>query len=174
MGAALTWAAVAALLAAAGFVCYGGPNLLDLGFYHDDWNTLSHIHFAPDSLPLRMAALARVDASQLFRPFDIILWPTLYRLFGLDPVPWQVFLLCVNVGIGLAAAKLLLRFKVPVSLALLGGILILSYPSKDANLFWPLNVINPLSLLFYLVGHLAFLSHVESGRKSLLRPLPDG
>jgi hypothetical protein len=55
-----------------------------------------------------------------------------------------------------------------MSLAVLGGLIILAHPSKDANLFWPLNVISPLSLLFYLVGHLAFLAHVESGG---LRPL---
>ncbi|MBI4677822.1 MAG: hypothetical protein HY748_09595 [Elusimicrobia bacterium] len=155
----------AAILAFAGLLCYGGPALLDLGFYHDDWYSLSFIHFAPDDLGLRMRALAQGDPSQLFRPFDVVLWPALYTLFGLDPVPWQIFLLCVNVGIGLAATLLLRKFRVSPGLALLGGLLILAYPSKDADLFWPLNVINPLSLLFYLISHLAFLGWVESGSK---------
>ncbi|MBI5624260.1 MAG: hypothetical protein HY924_10805 [Elusimicrobia bacterium] len=167
--AAWRWLAGAALLACAGLVCYGGPTLLDLGFYHDDWFSLTHIHFAPDTFPHRVTALAQGDVSQLFRPFDLILWPLLYSLFGLDPLPWQVLLLCVNVGIGLACAALLMRFKVPLGLALVGGLLLLSYPSKDANLFWPLNIINPLSFLFYLLGHLAFLRFTDSGsRRSLL------
>ncbi|MBI5209364.1 MAG: hypothetical protein HY927_05255 [Elusimicrobia bacterium] len=157
-------AACAAALVLAGFLCYGGPTILDLGFYHDDWYSLTHIHFAPRTLSLRMEALAQTDVSQRFRPFDVFLWPALYGLFGLDPLPWQAFLLAVNVGIGLAAALLLLRYRVPAGLALLGGLLALSYPSKDATLFWPLDVINPLSLLFYLVGHLAFLGYVETGR----------
>jgi hypothetical protein len=67
---------------AAGVLAYGGPALLDLGFYHDDWFTLSHIHFAPPSWIDRMRTLAATDATQWFRPLDIPLWCGLYTLFG--------------------------------------------------------------------------------------------
>ncbi len=162
---ARTWCGIA-LLAAAGWCAYGGPALLDLGFYHDDWFTLSIIHFAPPSLEHRMATLANADATQWFRPLDIPLWCGLYALFGLDPLPWQAFLLLVNVGGAVAAAQVAHRYGLSRARSLLAGLLFLAYPSKDANLYWPLNVISPLSLLLALAAHLRALAYIQTGREA--------
>jgi hypothetical protein len=152
------------LILAAAFFCYGGPGIRALGFYHDDWILWSYLHFAPAGFRPGMAALARQNGSLLLRPLGIPLYSGLYRLFGLDPLPWQATLLLVNALAAFAVYRLLLRYRAPERLAALGAILFLAWPSKDATMFWPCVMINSLSLLAWLTAYSFQLDYIETGK----------
>ena len=152
------------LLAAAAFVCYGGTRMTRLGFYHDDWAILSLLHFSPPDLPSRCAALTRGITSLLFRPLEIPLYAGLYALFGLNPLPWQLALLGVNAALAAGVRRLLLAYGVSARLALLGALVFLAFPSKDATMFWPIVIVNSLALLMFLSAYLLHLDYVKTGR----------
>ena len=157
-------ARVLAGLLAAAFVAYGGPGILDLGFYHDDWAFLSILRFGPPGILGGASALAEGVRTILFRPATLALYPPLYAAFGLTPLPWQLTLLMIQVGIAFAIFRILLRFRCEPTLAALGALLALGHPSKDATMFWPVAMVNPLSFWLFLEGYLQALLYVEEDR----------
>lgn len=152
-------------LLAAAFLCYGGPRIVQLGFYHDDWIFLSHMHFAPPGFLPAMKALQHLDQSLWFRPLGPPLYSLLYRFFGLNPLGWQVCLLLTNALAASAVGRIAVRFGIPDRPALLAALLFLCWPSKDATMFWPCVIINSASLLMMLEAYLAHLDYVVSGRR---------
>lgn len=154
------------LLAAAGFLCCGGPHITQLGFYHDDWDFLRILYFSKPGLFSHVVALAHTSRSLFFRPFDILLYAGLYTLFGLHPLPWQMTLLVINVSLAFTVYKLLTHYQVKERPALLGALLFLAYPSKDATMFWPSAILSSLSLLVFLAAFLCHLRYVENARRS--------
>ena len=155
-------------LASVALVAVGGPVLLRLGFYHDDWATLSFLHFSAPGLPARMASLARGTPALWFRPLDMPILAALYGLFGLRPLPWQLALFSANVFLAEAVYRLLRRYETPPRAALLGAALFLVYPNKDATMFWTALILNSLALLCFLRAVLCQLDYVETGRRSSL------
>lgn len=155
-------------LLAAAFLCYGGPAIARLGFYHDDWILLSYMRFAPAGFVPAMEGLLRNIPTLWFRPLGLPLYSLLYRLFGLNPVGWQACLLLTNALAAYALFRILLRFSVSERTALLGSLLFLCWPSKDATMFWPFVIINSTSLLAMLAAYLAHLDFVETGRRRSL------
>lgn len=147
-------------------ICYGGPEILHLGFYHDDWTSLSPLHFANGGLIAHMAALMRSVSAHLPRPTNIPLYALAHHFFGLNPLPWQLSLLTVNVLLALAVYGLIARFGVPRRIALTSAVLYLAYPSKDATMFWPGAIICSISLAAFLTSHLTHLEHVRSGSRA--------
>jgi len=156
------------VLLAAAFFCYGGPKIVSLGFYLDDWILLSYMRFAPAGFFARVAAMIATGPSYLFRPLDAPLIAGLYGLFGLHPTAWQFGLLVANALMAFVAGRIMLRFGVSERMALLGSIFCLAWPNKDATMLWPLTITNSLSLLAMLTAYLAHLEYVEGGRKRFL------
>jgi hypothetical protein len=152
---------------ACGAICYGGPEILHLGFYHDDWTSLSALHFAQGGLISHMAALARDVSAHIPRPTNIPLYALEHHFFALNPLPWQLALLAVNVLLALAVYEVVARFGVPRRVALTAAVLYLAYPSKDATMFWPGAIICSISLTAFLSSYLAHLEHIRSGSKAL-------
>ena len=50
-------------------------------------------------------------------------------------------------------------------LALLGALLFLVFPDKDATMFWPVAIPISLALLMFLSAYRLHLSYVETGRR---------
>jgi hypothetical protein len=144
-------------------VCYGGPEIRRLGFYHDDWTFLSSLHFANGGLFAHMAALSREEPALLARPTIIPIYALGHHFFGLNPLPWQLSLLAVNVLLALAVYAVIARFGAPRRIALTAAVLYLAYPSKDTTMFWPGAVVCSASLAAFLASYLAHLEQVRSG-----------
>lgn len=153
------------VILASGAVCFGGADLLRLGFYHDDWTFLSALHFAGGGLAGHMAALLRDVPALALRPTIVPLYALGHRLFGLAPLPWQLSLLAANALLALAVYAIASRFGASRRLALTAAVLYLAYPSKDATMFWPGAVVCSASLAAFLFSYLAHLEHVRSGSR---------
>ncbi|MBI3298361.1 MAG: hypothetical protein HYZ75_09380 [Elusimicrobia bacterium] len=158
----------ALFLAAAAFLAYGGPLIAELGFYHDDWWFLSVMRFAPDGFAARLAALLKDSPSLHFRPLDAPLLAGLYTTFGLAPLGWQAAALAANLAAAWAGALVLAEYGAGPRAAALGAVFALSYPNKDAALFWPMTVIIPTSWALFLFATLAHLDWVKRGRRASL------
>jgi hypothetical protein len=156
------------ILLIAAFFCYGGPRIVRLGFYLDDWILLSYMRFAPPGFFSSFKALTAANGGLLFRPLDAPLLAGLYTLFGLHPTAWQAALLLTNVLLAFAAGRLLARYGVSPRMAAFGALLFLVWPNKDATMFWPLAINNSMSLLAMLAAYLAHLEYVEGGRGGFL------
>lgn len=156
------------ILAAAAFLAYGGPLITRLGFYHDDWWFLNVMFFAPDGFGPRLAALLKDTQIFHFRPLDAPIIAALYSAFGLEPLGWQSASLVANLACALAAWRILALFGAGPRTAVLGALLALVYPNKDAAAFWPTTVIIPSSYALFLGGYLAHLDWVRNARRSSL------
>lgn len=154
------------VLLACGAICYGGPVILRLGFYHDDWTFLSVLHFADGGLFGHMAALVRDLPAIVMRPTNIPLFVLAHRFFGLNPLPWQLLLFASNVLLAYLLQAVVVRYGAPRRIALAAAALYLAYPSKDATMFWPGAVICSLSLAAFLGAYLSHLEHVRAGSVS--------
>lgn len=161
-------AAALLFLSTAAFFCYGGPGIARLGFYHDDWIFLSSLRFAPPGFMTGMDALQALNASLWFRPLGLPLYSLLYLAFGLNPLGWQACLLLTNALAAFAVGRIMVRFGIAERPALLGALLFLCWPSKDAVMFWPFVIINSASLFAMLAAYLSHLDYVESGRRRSL------
>lgn len=153
------------ILLACGAICYGGADILRLGFYHDDWTFLSVLHFADGGVAARMATLTQGVSALVLRPTIIPIYVLEHRYFGLQPLPWQLALLAANVLLALAVYRLATRFGAPRRIALTAAILYLAYPSKDATMFWPGAGVCSISLALFLASYLAHLEQVRSGSR---------
>lgn len=156
------------ILAAGAILCYGAWGIADLGFYHDDWTLLCTLHFAPPDFHARLLALLQAFPFQWYRPLDLPLWTALFGLFGLEPLGWQAAMLTANFLLAALAAALLRAYRAPPRLAVLGGLLFLSFPNKDATLFWPIDIVVTLSLALCLSAYLLHLRYQENGRAGVL------
>ena len=156
------------ILLAAAFFCYGGIRIASLGFYLDDWILLSYMRFAPTGFFSAMAGLLSSNKAFWFRPLGPPLYAALYALFGLQTLGWQAALLLTNVTMAFAAGRIMLRYGISERIAVLGALLFLVWPDKDATMFWPLAINNSLSLLAMLTAYLSHLEYVESGRRRFL------
>jgi hypothetical protein len=61
-----------------------------LGFYSDDWAFLAVMHQSPDQSFLGVAR-ALFEGDNAFRPIQWVTLAALYKLFGLDPLGYQLF-----------------------------------------------------------------------------------
>jgi|CXWL01.1.fsa_nt_gi hypothetical protein len=152
----------------ASFVCCGGLGIARLGFYHDDWHLLAAMHVAPGGWMSGMQALVNLAPAIVFRPMEIPVFSGLYGLFGLNPLPWQVALLAINLGCAWMLRSVLRRFGASPAPALIAALLALAYPAKDSTMFWSTTVVISLSLLMFLIAFDRHLGHVHKTGKSNL------
>lgn len=155
-------------LLAACLVCFGGSTIASLGFYHDDWATLRHPFFAAGGLWDTLRSLAVNEPKAVLRPLSLLGWALPYWAFGFEPLPWHLLGWLVNAWIAFGVLRLARRYGVPDSAGLLGGILFLGFPNKDATFFWPTIANNAHSLALLIEAALAHLDWVETGRRSRL------
>lgn len=158
-----SWVALGVVLAAT-FLCFGGPRMGSLGFYHDDWAFLWVLDSAPGGFWGRMAALASHHSSLLLRPLEIPLYTAIFALSGTEPLAWQALLLLATAAAAWGAFGLLCRFGVGRGPALLGALMFLAYPNKDGAMYWPCLLVGPLALAAWLAAYRLHLDFVETGR----------
>lgn len=149
-------------------LAYGGPLLLRLGFYHDDWWFLSVMRFGAPGFVGRVSALLADGGTLYLRPFDAPLWSVLYGLFGLTPWGWQAVTLLTALAAALGAERLLRAYGASPRVAVLGALTALAYPTKDSALFWPLADVVPASFACFLWATVLHVEWVRDGRKGSL------
>ncbi|MCX5795390.1 MAG: hypothetical protein NTY77_07855 [Elusimicrobia bacterium] len=155
---------VLALLTGATAVSLGAWRMGRLGFYHDDWYYLYALGSVPQGMLSWMRILVKELPPLVFRPLEIPLFAALYAAFGAHPLPWHLSLLAINAALAFALFRLLRRFEVDCRGAALCALVFVAYPSKDACVFWPFDLINSLALAAFLAAYLAHLDYVETGR----------
>jgi hypothetical protein len=160
---AAPWFAFGALVLAA-FVIHGGPRMVDLGFYHEDWTFLSYMHFAPPTYAGRLSALIASEPVLLSRPTTAPLWAAAYTFFGERAILWHVWCLLINAFMGFAVWLILRRFSVPPRMAIAGALIALAWPSKDSTVLWPIVFGTALSMLGWLTAYFLHLEWARTGR----------
>jgi hypothetical protein len=151
-------------LGSAAFICWGGLQITDLGFYHDDWPLL--LRLQTSNLPLWPRLLAEyANGVHLYRPLTPFAWTLPHAAFGLNPLPWQFLALSINLLMAGSVYRLLRRFDLSTEAAALCSVLFLAYPNKDATLFWPdVALILTFSLAMFTESYLRHLDYVTHGR----------
>lgn len=135
-----------------------------LGFYYDDYSVLYRMAFSSDQSLVGLYDSVRPATGQ--RPLQALIFATLYRLFGLDPLGYHL----VNAGMLVAIAVLLYlvmrELRLPrllcVGIPLVYSIL----PHYATNRFWVNAFQINLSGLFYLLSLYAALRALRA------RPIP--
>ncbi len=153
----------AALIALATLLCYGGPGIARLGFYHDDWVLLSDMTALGGGFWDLVAGQLR-GTMHVYRPLSVLCWTVPYRLFGLRAELWQAAMAGLTAALGFAYYALLRRFGAPRPAALVAALLFVAFPNKDATLFWPdVSLILSVSLLCFVGACLAQERYLRTG-----------
>jgi hypothetical protein len=148
-----------------------GPIFTHVGFYLDDWATLSFLHFAPKDHGYFGMVLHYLlnDSRVLIRPLEVLHYGTLYQFFGLNPLPYHISNLVFEAANSILFYCILIRFTGRRSLAYAGALLLLLYPSHDAAHYWAIASSLILSLVFYFASLLASMKATDlylAGSKS--------
>jgi hypothetical protein len=144
------WVALIVLIVLQIF-CYG-PIVTHVGFYLDDWATLSFLHFAPKTggyLGLLHYYLFN-DSRVLIRPLEVLHFGTIYYLCGDKPLGYHIVNMIFEIASSLLLYKILVRLTARRAAALIGAIFLLLYPSHDSTRYWVICSSVTLSLLLYL------------------------
>lgn len=156
------WALVAILLTTGAFLAHGGPVMLQLGFYHDDWSLLAEMVARGGGL--FNLIVSQLQGSHLYRPLSVVCWTVPYWLFGLDPFPWHLLMATLSAGAALAFYSVLRGLGAPRAHAVLASLLFVAFPNKDSTLFWPdVALILTTSLLCVLLSFREHLRYVSQG-----------
>lgn len=156
----LTW------LALGGLASFGGPAILRLGLYHDDWTLLDHMASAPPGLFSAAEALVAGERKALLRPLIIPIFAGLYSVFGLGG--WQAVNLAAGVWTAWSLFRLARVYGASEAASLGAALLWLGYPNKDSTAFANFGVINALSLGFLAEGLVANVSYAADGSRARL------
>ena len=143
--------AVLASLVIIQLLCFA-PIVSHVGFYLDDWATLSFLHFAPKAggyLGLLQYYLMN-DSRVLIRPLEVLHFGSLYYLCGDKPLGYHLLNLFFEVVSAFLLFKIVARLSFRSAPALLAALLLLLYPSHDSTRYWVICSSVALSLLLYL------------------------
>lgn len=154
-------------LAAAALLVQGGLAIRRLGFYHDDWAILSYLQFDREMFTSLRAAL-KANPDLLIRPLDTVLWAGFHRLFGLDPLPWHLYLMAASLALALLTYAVARRHGAARETSALAALVLLAYPSKDATLYWPVVVTIASALVAFAAAHAANTRWLETGKPRAL------
>jgi hypothetical protein len=135
--ALLSSAAVVSVLALIEALCFG-PVMTHVGFYLDDWATLSFLHFAPKAggyLGLLNYYLFN-DSRVLIRPLEVLHYGTIYYLCGDKPFGYHLFNMILEVVASAQLYAILLRLTGKKAAAAVAALLLLLYPSHDSTRYW--------------------------------------
>ena len=151
-------ALAAAALLVVGAIAYV-PQVLDGGLYWDDWQNAMHARFGG---PLEATERPVFD----YRPVLTILLTLQYEALGSHSVP----LLAVAALFGVSTAwalYLLLRTLGAGREALAPAVLLLVFPWTDSTRMWNTASFDTLAVTFYLLGLVAAIQGLRTGRRSL-------
>jgi hypothetical protein len=127
--------------------------LSSLGFYLDDYYELELMSNSDDqSLWGLFSALLSGDPKSHLRPVEYFGLAALYRLFGTDPLPYQIFLALLVPLCAIAAYLVLRELRQPRFLALGVPILFAAAPHYSSARFWVVAYSPTASLTLYLIS----------------------
>ena len=151
-------AVVTAALLVLGAFAYG-PQVIGGGLYWDDWQNAMHARFGG---PLDATDRPVFD----YRPVLTILLTVQYELLGSNSVP----LLAVAALLGVSTAwalYLLLRTLGFGREAFVPALLLLLFPWTDSTRMWNTASLDTLAVTFYLLGLVAAIHGLRTGRRWL-------
>lgn len=156
------------ILAVGAFLCYGGPVVRRLGFYHDDWPLIETMAFHGGGL-WELVRFQFAHSAFLFRPGSVFCWTIPFLAFGASPVPWHLLAMAFTWALGLTVDGTLRDLGLPRRASLLAALLFMAFPNKDATLFWPATALTVTpSILFFLLAYRLHLRRVARGGAALL------
>jgi hypothetical protein len=135
-----------------------------LGFYYDDYSVLYRMGFSDDQSLVGLYDSVRPATGQ--RPLQALIFATLYRLFGLDPLGYHVINACVLVAVALLLYLVLRELRLPRLLCVALPLVYSTLPHYATNRFWVDAFQINLSSLFYLLSLYAVLRALRA------RPIP--
>ncbi|MCX5797205.1 MAG: hypothetical protein NTY77_17075 [Elusimicrobia bacterium] len=153
------------LLLAAVVLTLGLFRISGIGFYNDDYVLLAAMAKVPGAGLLGIMRSLTQECGALFwtRPVDMIYLPLLYRLFGTDPLPYQL----LSLGLSLAWVWAFYRFLQETvsgpSLALVAALLAALHPAHDATRLWFSASIAPAALLGTLTAMRLYRAWRQNG-----------
>lgn len=151
------------LIGLGAFLCYGGPGIARLGFYHDDWPLLAQMVSMDGGFWSVVLGQYR-DSAHAYRPLSVLCWTVPYWLFGLKAPLWHASMAALTTAACLMFYGLLREFGAPRAHAVLAALLLLAFPNKDSALYWPANsLILSFSLLCFLGSCLAHARYARAG-----------
>ena len=140
-----------------------------LGFYLDDYYELEVMKTSHDqSLWGLFDALLSGDPKSHLRPVEYFGLAALYRLFGTDPLPYQIFLALLVPLCAVAAYLVLRQLRQPRFLALGVPLLFAAAPHFSSDRFWVVAYSPTVSLTLYLVSVYAGLRAFSTDGRGLV------
>jgi hypothetical protein len=161
MGRSTAWRALAALTVAeiAGFAAYAGR----VGFYHDDWALLDAF-VAAGGFWARVATMSWSAP----RPLDMLLYPALYAVGGMNPLAQHVLRMGVELACAFFFYLLLARLTRMPRFSLASAALALLVPNHDVIHFWFGIANESWAVALMFASLLCHLDWIETGRRSKL------
>ena len=134
-----------------------------VGFYLDDWATLSFLHFAPreDGLLGLWKNYLLSDGRVLIRPIEVIHYGTIFWFAGLKPYAYHLVNLVFEILAAFFAFLCLRKLSGVSSLSLVAAIFILLHPGHDSSRYWVICTSVSLSLALYFVSFFASLKGLD-------------
>jgi hypothetical protein len=132
-----------------------------LGFYLDDHLFLGIMSSSDDPSIGGLFGALSADPKAHLRPVEYSLIAAAYRLFGANPLPYHIALAALVPTCAVALYAVLVRLRLPRSLALATPVLFAAAPHYSSDKFWPDAFSPTLSLTLALISVYAGLSAVE-------------
>ncbi|RVT94521.1 hypothetical protein [Sphingomonas crocodyli] len=139
------------------------PYVFGLGFYTDDWDFFAHYQAALDGSTFDFVR-AGLFYPALARPLQGLEFAWLYKMFGLNPLPYHLINLAVLAACMALLHRLLIRIGFDRAIAFALTLAFLLLPQHSTMRVWMSTFQVGFSLLFTLVAILADLRWERTGR----------
>ncbi len=145
------------------------PVVGQIGFYLDDWATLSFLHFGPQGFFERLAHYFFEDASVVIRPIEAPFFAVLYSLFTTHPLGYHLINGVLEVACACLLYGLLKDYSGNRTLSFLAAFALLLYPIHDVTHYWMLASSVTFSLALSLGSMWLTVKGAASGERFCLR-----
>lgn len=143
------------------------PIMRRVGFYLDDWATLSQLYFGPKEHGFWALAQAYGYNNSLviIRPLEALHFALVFWNFGLNPLPWHITNVVFDCAVAILVNIVVRKLSASRAIGFFAAIFVLLCPTHDSSHYWVVCSSVTLSFVFYLGSLLSTIEALKAKGK---------
>jgi hypothetical protein len=142
------------------------PIMRSVGFYFDDWATLSQLYFGPKDQGLwaLVQNYGYNNSLVIIRPIEALHFGLAFYFFGLNPFPWHLVNVILEIVVAILTCVIVRKLSGSLVVGFFAAVFVMLCPSHDSSHYWIVCSSVTLSFALYLASLLATIEALGTSK----------